>query len=111
MKTKEGDELGIEAIRERLETDEKLMAKAFTLYGVPKILLRNAVPVSKAKEYVDDYEITPSYYFKYDRKKNKVKVIEKPWVIKDDKGIDSYSLLPPAIAVSMIRQIADIISL
>ena len=59
MIIKEGDELGIGPIKERLKTDEKLIKQAFSLYGVPKILLRNSIPVDKAKQTVNDYEITP----------------------------------------------------
>jgi hypothetical protein len=40
---KEGDEFGIELIKERLEMDEKLMKLAISLYGIPKIFLRNAI--------------------------------------------------------------------
>jgi len=36
------------------------------LHGIQKGLIRNAVPVEKAKEYVNDYEITPEYYYEYD---------------------------------------------
>src|SRR3989344_5344558 len=54
MVGKEGDNLGIETIRDRLEMDGKLIDKVFTLHGIPKILLRNAVPVEAASETVDD---------------------------------------------------------
>ncbi len=33
---------------------------------MPKVYLRNSVPVAKAKEYVDDYEITPEYSYIFD---------------------------------------------
>jgi len=108
---KEGDELGIEPIRERLKIDEKLMEQAFSLYGIPKVLLRNSVPVDLAKKYVDDYEITPEYIFEWDEKSKKVKVKEKPWIILDDKRVKSYSLLPPAVVVSMIKQLAAVLNL
>jgi len=109
MVAKEGDELGIEAIRDRLEADEELIERAFSLHGVPKVLLRNSVPVAEAEKIVDSYEITPEYVFRYDESADKVVVSEKPWIIKDDGGVDSYSLMPPAVVVSMIRQIADIL--
>ncbi len=41
MVTKEGDELGIETIRERLISDGQLIDQAFSLYDIPKVLLRN----------------------------------------------------------------------
>jgi hypothetical protein len=44
MKTKEGDEHGIEPIRERLNKDELLIKQAYTLQGIPKVLLRNSIP-------------------------------------------------------------------
>lgn len=107
MSAKEGDNLGIETIRERLELDDKLIEKIFSLHGVPKALLRNSVPVKKAKELVDDYEITPEYV--YELKGDKVKTIEKPWIIKDDEGADSYSLLAPPVVVSLIKQLVKVL--
>src|SRR3989338_10327452 len=44
MVGKEGDDAGIEIIRERLDLDDVLIKKVMTLHGIPKILLRNAVP-------------------------------------------------------------------
>ncbi len=105
MITKEGDELGIGPIRERLKTDEKLIKQAFSLYGIPKVLLRNSVPVKKADEFVDDYEITPGYSYQWDEKKKEVKINEKPWQVLDDNGIPCYSLMPPPVVVSLIKQI------
>jgi len=111
MISKEGDELGIEPIRKRLEMDEKLIEKAFSLHGIPKVLLRNSLPIKEAPKYVDDYEITPEYSYQWDDKTKSVKIIEKPWQILDDRGIPSYSLLPPPVVVSMIKQIAEVLSL
>lgn len=111
MVQKEGDELGIEPIRERLEKDEKLVEQAMGLYGVPKVLLRNALPADKALDYVDDYEITPEYVFDYDKESGQVKVTEKHWEVKDDQGVDSYSLLPAPVVVSMIKQLVDVLDL
>jgi adenylate kinase family enzyme len=109
MVGKEGDELGIEPIRDRLEMDENLIAKAFQLHGIPKILLRNSVPVAEVDEMVDDYEITPEYVFKWDDKLKKVKVSEKPYVVNDDLGTPSHSLLPPPVVVALIKQLADLL--
>jgi len=109
MVLKEGDELGIEPIRARLKQDQELMEKAFSLYGIPKILLRNSVPVKDAKKFVDDYEITPEYSYKLTGKK--IKIIEKPWQIPDDEGIPSYSLMPPPVVVSMIKQMVEVLNL
>lgn len=108
MVGKEGDNLGIETIRERLELDDKIIEKAFLLYGIPKILLRNSIPIDIARDYIDDYEITPQYVYELDLN-SQVKVLEKPWIIKDDDGVDSYSLLAPPVALSLIKQLADIL--
>ena len=109
MSAKEGDSLGIESIRTRIELDDKLIAKVFSLYGIPKILLRNSIPVGEAKKLVDDYEITPEYVYELE-KNDKVKIIEKPWTIKDDQGRNSYSLLSPPVVVSLIKQLANILT-
>lgn len=111
MYGKEGDELGIESIRERLELDDKLIAKIFSLHGIQKGLIRNAVPVGKAKDYVDDYEITPEYVYEWDGQAKKVKTIEKPFVVKDDEGVEVYSLLAPPVTLSLVRQLVDLLSL
>jgi len=111
MMPKEGDKMGIKLIKERLKKDEKLMEQAISLYGIPKILLRNSVPVKAAKDYVDDYEITPEYYYHWNKKEKKVEVKEKPWVFLDDEGKPSYSLLPSPVVVSLIKQLVDVLSL
>ena len=33
---------------------------------------------------------------------------EKPWIIKDDDGVDAHSLLAPPVAVSLVKQLAKI---
>jgi len=110
MVTKEGDELGIEPIRQRLETDEGLIKKAFSLYGVSKVLLRNSVPADKVKEYVDDYEVTPE--FVYERNdKGEINIAEKPWEILDDNGVASNSLMPPPVVVSLIKQMVEVLKI
>jgi len=38
-------------------------------------------------------------------------VIEKPWIVKDDEGVPSYSLLAPPVVVSMIKQIVEVLDL
>jgi hypothetical protein len=81
-----------------------------SLHGIPKILLRNSVPVGKAGE-VDDYEITPGYVFHYDEKTDKVAVTQKLWIVKDDEGVDSYSLLPPPVVIGLIKQLVQALEL
>lgn len=109
MVSKEGDSLGIEPFRPRLMKDEEILKTAFSLYGIPKILLRNHVSVSEAKKYFDDYELTPEYNFEWDAAREKVKVIEKPWTVKDDNGVESFSLLAPPVMVSMIKQLVEVL--
>ena len=111
MVAKEGDELGIEAVRQRIEVDEKVMNLLLKLEGIPKIFLRNSVPMKSAKDFVDDYEITPEYSYKWDENSQKVEIIEKPWIINDDDAEQSYSLLAPAVAVSLIKQTAKVLEL
>jgi adenylate kinase family enzyme len=108
MVGKEGDEKGIEPIRERLEKDEKILRSAFSLYGVPKVLLRNHVPATDAKKLFDDYEITPEFDFTIG-KDGKVTSIEKPWTVKDDNGIESNSLMAAPVVVGLLKQIAEIL--
>jgi hypothetical protein len=112
MVGKEGDNAGIESIRERLELDDKLIKKVMSLHGIPKILLRNAVPITAVQDdIVDGYEITPKYVFKHDEKTGKVTINEEPWIIKDDEGIDSFSLLAPPVVVGLIKQLVQALGL
>jgi adenylate kinase family enzyme len=108
---KEGDAKGIAPIKVRLEKDEKLIAQAMTLHGIAKVFLRNSIPRSVAKKYVDDYEITPEYQYSWDEKREKVRVKEKSWVILDDEGRPSYSLLAAPVVVSLIKQITKALNL
>lgn len=111
MVPKEGDELGIEPIRKRLEIDEEIIQQLLRLIGIPKVYLRNSVPVDVAWDYVDKYEVTPEYSYERDIETGEIRIIEKPWIIKDDDGVDSYSLLPAAPAVALIKQIATVLKL
>lgn len=111
MITKEGDENGIEPIRERLNKDEMLIKQAFTLQGIPKILLRNSIPVNEAENFTDDYEITPEFSYEFNDKEDRVVVNEKPWQVKDDEGNDCNSLMPPPVVVSMIKQLVKTLGL
>ncbi|MBI4137700.1 MAG: nucleoside monophosphate kinase, partial [Candidatus Sungbacteria bacterium] len=111
MVVKEGDELGVEAIRDRIEVDKQVMRQLLGLQGVQKVYLRNSVPVADAKEFVDDYELTPSYRYEWDAQKQSVRVIEEPWIVKDDTGVQSYSLLPAAVVLSLIKQTAKTLGL
>ena len=109
MVTKEGDEQGIAPIKDRLDKDEMLVKEAYKLQGIPKVLLRNTIPVAKTKDIADDYEITPE--FVYDYKEGKVVTSEKPWEVKDDQGVLSNSLMPPPVVVSLIKQLTKALDL
>ena len=111
MGSKEGDNMGIESIRERLEMDGKLIEKVFSMHGIQRIFLRNAVPSDKAKDLVDDYEITPEYVYELDEATKNVKVLEKPFVVKDDEGMDVVSLLAPPVVLALIKQLAKTLNL
>ena len=111
MIAKEGDEKGIEPIKERLETDEKLIKQALSLHGIPKILLRNTIPVELANEYADDYELTPGYSYKWDEEKNEVVIEETSWIVKDGDDVDSHSLMAPPVVISLISQMVDAFNL
>lgn len=111
MVEKEGDNLGIEAIRSRIEIDTAVMKSLTKLEGVPKVFLRNAVPVDMAKEYVDDYELTPEYRYELGATGKKVKISEVPWTVMDDEGKMTYSLLPATVVVSLIKQIVQALGL
>jgi adenylate kinase family enzyme len=109
MVAKEGDEKGLEPIRERLENDEKLLKTAFNLYGIEKILLRNHIPVEEAKKLFDPYEITPEFKLTAGAG-GRIKIAKKEWIVKDDNGEDSYSLMAPAVVVSFIKQLNEILT-
>lgn len=109
MQAKEGDDKGLEPIRGRLIKDEEILKSVFNLHGIPKILLRNHVPVKEAKKYYDSYEITPEYVLSWNGKTNKVEVSERPWSIKDDKGVESYSLLAAPVIIPMLKQMVDVL--
>ncbi|MCL4405130.1 MAG: nucleoside monophosphate kinase [Patescibacteria group bacterium] len=110
MLPKEGDELGIEPIRARLEADDQVFKQLLNLKGIPKVYLRNTVPVDKASSYVDNYEITPGYEYELEKETGFVKTIEKPWIVKDDNGVPSYSLLPPAVVAGLIARVARLLA-
>jgi adenylate kinase family enzyme len=108
---KEGDEKGIGPIKKRLKKDEELISRAISLKGIKKIFLRNSIPVKEAGKYVDDYEITPEYVFEWDAKRKKVKIKEKPWIVLDNEGKKSFSLLAPPVALSLIKQLTKALEL
>ncbi len=107
MVTKEGDEAGIGPIKARLEKDELLMGQIYAMHGISTILLRNSIPVDKAKEYFDGYEITPEYHYTVEVATGKVTVQEKPWEVVDEEGAVCNSLMPPPVVVVLIKQLVE----
>lgn len=103
MVCKEGDELGIENIKDRIVGDLDLMEKARSMYGIEKIEIYNSLEKEKALDYVDDYELTKEYSFEKD-KNGYIKKIEKPFAIKDN-GKEYISLLPAPALVQLIKQL------
>jgi adenylate kinase family enzyme len=109
MIPKEGDAAGIASIKDRLKKDGELIEKLFTLHGIPKLLIRNAIPVSVAHDYVDDYELTPMYTYSYEN--GVVVTHEEPWSVKDDEGIEVHSLLAPPAVLALIKQLPHALGL
>lgn len=105
LAAKEGDDKGIEPLRERLAMDGKLMEMAMTLQGIPRIMVRNAIPVDKVAEYAEPYEITPAFSYEYDERTQQVVIKQEPWVVKDDAGVDCNSLLAPPALLSLMSQL------
>ena len=103
MVCKEGDELGIENIKDRIVDDLKLMEQARNMYGIEKIEMYNSLEKEKALDYVDDYELTKEYVFEKDNDGN-VKKIEKPFSIEDN-GKEYISLLPAPALIQLIKQL------
>ncbi len=108
---KVGDSLGIAPIRKRLELDGSVIDKVFSLHGIPRILLRNSVPIKSSGEYVDAYEITPAYSYELNETTGTVSTIETPWSVRDAEGVEVYSLLAPPVVVSLIKQLTQTLGL
>jgi len=107
---KEGDNLSAADLQNRLMTDEKIMRDLLKLQGVPKVYIRNSVPISEAGKMIDMYETTPAYEPTLDDS-GKVVVKRDPWIVKDDEGVESYSLLPAAPVLGLIKQIHKVLGL
>jgi adenylate kinase family enzyme len=106
---KEGDDKGIESLKDRLALDGQLMDMATKLQGVPKILVRNAIPAEAVLEYTEPYEITPAYSYTYDTATEQVQTHQEPWIVKDDAAKDCNSLLAPPALLSMMTQMHSIL--
>ncbi|OGG07738.1 hypothetical protein A2872_02120 [Candidatus Gottesmanbacteria bacterium RIFCSPHIGHO2_01_FULL_42_12] len=107
---KEGDDLGVEPIRPRLIKDDKILELIFGIHGVPKIFLRNSIPVAVANKYFDDYEYTPEYKFELDSV-GQVITKKTPWIFPDDEGCEAKTLLPAATIVCFVKQMVDVLEI
>lgn len=108
MIPKEGDELGIEPIKDRIKLDGELMEMAKQLHGIQKIYAKNSFPADQAKNLCDDYEITPEFYYEKDST-GKIITKTKPWTFVDDEGNQAISLMAPTVMIGIIRQLAKIL--
>ncbi len=106
---KEGDELGIKNIEDRVAQDLGLIANAKKMYGIPKVELYNSIPVSKAKDYAEEYEITPSFSYSLD-KNGKVQIKRGPFTL-EEKGEKYISLLPAATTLQCLKQLVEVLGL
>lgn len=107
MTQKEGDDLGIDGIRQRLEADQATIEYAAQLQGVQHIYIRNSYPDEVAFDYLDEYEIAHEHVFSYNPVTQKVEVTTVPWKITDNNGQSVYSVTAPAAVVMFLRQLYE----
>lgn len=110
MVPKEGDELGIEAIRGRLNQDQAVMDEILRIKNLERIMLSASLPVDLSHQ-VDDYEIHLIYDLVWEEKTKKVLPRPRKWVFTDDLGKSSYTLFPPAVTTYMIREMVSVLDL
>lgn len=110
MIPKEGDDLGIEAIRGRLNQDQAVMEEILRMTGLERIMLSASLPVDLSHQ-VEDYEIHLIYDLIWDARMKKVMPRSKKWIFTDDSGNDSYTLFPPAVTTYMIREMVSVLEL
>jgi adenylate kinase family enzyme len=103
MVCKEGDELGIENIKDRIIDDLQLMEQARKIHGVDNIEIYNALEKENSLNYVDEYELTKEFCFNHNDDK-KVSKETKPFSILDN-GVEYVSLLPASALTQLIKQI------
>ena len=105
MVKKEGDAQGLDSIKDRLINDWNLMRDIRQFHGIDIIELYNALEVSKASKYINDYELTKM--FEYSVSKNgKILKTETPYVC-NDCGKQYVSLVAPSVTIQLIRQLAN----
>jgi hypothetical protein len=69
--------------------------------------LRNHVPVAEAEKYFDDYEFTPQYNYSWNKNSKMIKTEKTKWTVLDDCGVESFSLVPSPVVVTMLKQLVE----
>ncbi|HQG57970.1 MAG TPA: hypothetical protein PLX79_03285 [Candidatus Dojkabacteria bacterium] len=103
---KEGDNLGIQAIKERIENDLDLTEMARKMYGIPRIELYNSIETSLGEKYANEYELTPVTTYSQD-KDGSVKRDSELYTC-NDHGKAYYSFVPGAMVAQLIKHLADL---
>lgn len=106
--SKEGDEVGIKSIEQRLKDDQHLMDVASNLQGIEKILVKSSVPIDEASQYFEEYEIQQA--INYSLEGDKVNSSKSSWVFKDDNGVDSVTMYAATFVVNIFNQIHKILT-
>lgn len=106
---KEGDEKGIENIRERLDKDGMLMAEIEKLPERNKLKVVNHIDLDRLGADVDEDEVAKKLVFSYDHGRDSVNVGYEPLIVKDDSGKDVYSLMSAAAVKDMLTSISQIL--
>lgn len=103
MLPKEGDEKGIELIKDRLIDDYNLMNKVRTLYGIDIIELFNSIPEEDKDLFSTDFELTKSYNYTVSNNTD-IKYIEEDFSVTDN-GVKYYSYLAYPVVVQYIKEL------
>lgn len=107
---KQADVKGAKYVQRRnIDTQELMDDLKKYISEESTIILRNAVPVKGFSG--DEYEITKMTKIYWDKKLGKIIKKSLPWVIHDDNGVKSYSYYPAPVVKSLIKQLAQKLSL
>lgn len=105
LEKKEGDDKGISIIEDRIIKDLQLMDMARKMHGITRIELYNALEVSKADKYINDFEKTYEYSHKFIN--GKVESFTDPFIVQDH-GKKYVSMIPAPVVVQFIRELARV---
>jgi hypothetical protein len=108
MESKEGDEKGIGLIKDRVINDFQVMEMAHKMYGIEKIELFNALDVETADKFSYDFERTKAFTHKIEGEKV---ISTNCEYIAEDHNKSYYSMFPPYVVVSFIRELAKVFGL